>query len=162
MQGIFKEGCRAMGKRRIVTEYALRLCGTPYKWGGETPLDGFDCSGFAQECLRAVGLQPPRDMTSAELRTHFQSFTIAKPTKDSVVDIPPCALVFYGRTRITHVGVSIGHGLMVEAGGGTSKTNTLKDAIRDEAFVRIRPILRRNDLVAVVDPLRDIDPWCGV
>lgn len=147
-----------MGLRKIACDYALQLCGVPYKWGGETPLAGFDCSGFAQEIMRAVGLQPPHDMTSAQLRQHYKKHDIPTPTRESVRDCPPGALLFYGRAKITHVAVSIGFGLMVEAGGGGSSTKTLADAIKAEAFVRVRPILRRGDLVAACDPINTIEP----
>jgi len=150
-----------MGIRRIVMDYAMAMVGVPYKWGGETPMGGMDCSGFAQECLRAAGLQPPQDMTSAQLKSHFHAYALPIPGKESLRDLPPGVLLFFGRHRITHIAVGIGHGLMIEAGGGGSKTITVGDAIRDGAFVRVRPILRRADLVAAADPFRDIDPWCG-
>jgi len=41
---------------------------------------------------------------------------------------------------------------MIEAGGGGSKTITKADAIRDNAFIKIRPIYSRKFLWGFVDP----------
>jgi cell wall-associated NlpC family hydrolase len=63
------------------------------------------------------------------------------------------ALCFYGKPEdITHVGVALTQRTMIEAGGGGSKTLTLEDAIKQNALVRLRPIRRRSDLVAVIAP----------
>ena len=49
-----------------VTLYALGLVGTPYKYGGNTPDSGFDCSGLIVHVFQArAGITPPR--TTAEL-----------------------------------------------------------------------------------------------
>ena len=40
---------------------------------------------------------------------------------------------------------------MIEAGGGGSRVTDLENAIKYNAFVRVRPIARRSDLVAVIE-----------
>lgn len=40
-------------------ERAKQFIGTPYKWGGTSPL-GFDCSGFTQYLYRELGIDLPR------------------------------------------------------------------------------------------------------
>ena len=42
-----------------VIAYAHSLEGTPYKWGGTTPV-GFDCSGFVQHVYKKFGVNVPR------------------------------------------------------------------------------------------------------
>jgi cell wall-associated NlpC family hydrolase len=48
-------------------DYALSLQGIPYRYGKETPEEGFDCSGFVKHVYGKYGIQLPRsarDMAS--------------------------------------------------------------------------------------------------
>ena len=47
------------------------------------------------------------------------------------------------------------HGYVIGACGGGSDTKTTKDAIRDNAFVKMRPIGYDGDSYKVCDPFRD-------
>src|SRR5262245_3262861 len=56
----------AAGTANDVLFRAIALVGTPYRWGGNTPDGGFDCSGLVDYIYRqAAGLQLPR--TSREM-----------------------------------------------------------------------------------------------
>lgn len=136
-----------MTKKEILFSYAMRLTGLPYRWGGDDPMAGFDCSGLAQELLAAIGLDPPGDQTAQTLYSHF--------VRDGVVgETGLGALCFYGAdiSKITHVGVMLNEESMIEAGGGGSKTTSLDAAIQQNAFIRIRLFNARKDLVAIVMP----------
>jgi cell wall-associated NlpC family hydrolase len=130
----------------MASAYASQLIGHPYRWGGEDPNGGFDCSGLVQEILRGVGLDPAGDQTAQALYNNFKS--------KEIVDVRKGCIAFYGKskTEITHVAWLWQDGMIIEAGGGGSKTLTLNDAIKHQAFVRLRPVNHRKDLVAVVDP----------
>jgi cell wall-associated NlpC family hydrolase len=69
------------------------------------------------------------------------------------VEIRFGTLLFFGETAttptgISHIAFALDGKLMLEAGGGGSTTTSLEAAIKQGAFVRIRPISRRRDLRA--------------
>jgi cell wall-associated NlpC family hydrolase len=129
----------------------LQFLNLPYIWGGDD-FKGYDCSGLVQELYAMIGIDPRGDQTAQVLYNYFKGRST--PHKRGVG-----ALVFYGSspTRVSHVGMMIGDDVMIEAGGGGSRTTSESAAARDNAFVRIRPIDRRSDLIAVLYPM-DL-PW---
>lgn len=135
-------------KATVLYESAWRLVGKPYIWGGDNPVLGFDCSGLIIELLTTVGMWPPKKDTTAQgLYYHFEQFgQIGKKEFGS--------LVFYGKdlNLITHVAMIIEPGFILEAGSGGSKTKTVQDAIDQDAFVRVRPLENRKDIVAIILP----------
>ncbi|GAB3585573.1 C40 family peptidase [Amycolatopsis endophytica] len=90
------------------TRFALDQLGLPYVWGGNGPdtgAAGFDCSGLTKAAYDAAGL----DL----LRTADMQFrSVPSVTEPEMGD-----LVFYGNpaTRIHHVGLYLGNGLMINA-----------------------------------------------
>ncbi len=127
--------------------YAMSFVGTPYRWGGDDPT-GFDCSGLCIELLQSVGMFPhKKDTTAQGLWRKFQAEGLGPQLGFG-------ALVFFGKSesKITHVGFMLDGWRMLEAGGGGSKTMTLVDAVKQNAFIRVRPLAIRRDLVAVAMP----------
>jgi len=99
---------------------ALSLVGTPYRWGGNTPEGGFDCSGLVNYVFRdMLDLKLPR--TSRELAA-YQGPRIAKH------QLASADLVFFGDGRgVSHVGIYIGDGRFIHApsSGGTVRVEQL-------------------------------------
>jgi cell wall-associated NlpC family hydrolase len=131
----------------LLKAYALSFLGVPYKWGGSNPIEGIDCSGFVQEILKSAGMDPPGDQTAQALYNHFESNS--EWNKYALG-----SLAFYGEstTKITHVAFCLDQYRCIEAGGGGSTTLSKEDAAKQNAFVRIRPIKARKDLVAILKP----------
>ncbi len=99
---------------------AISLVGTPYRYGGNTPESGFDCSGLVNYVYRdMLDLRLPR--TSRELSA-WQGPRI-KPERLAAAD-----LVFFGAGgNVNHVGIYVGEGRFVHAPstGGTVRLDHL-------------------------------------
>ena len=145
--GLEKNGQGCHASMKALTKYGLSFVGTPYRWGGDDPMGGFDCSGFIQEMLSSVGEDPAGDQTAHSLFLHFKRYGTIKESA--------CEgdLAFFGSERkIGHVVYCLDSYRMLEAGGGNSFTRTQKDAEIQNAYIRVRPISVRNDLVAIIEP----------
>lgn len=131
----------------LLYDYALRLIGLPYRWGGDDPLAGFDCSGLTIEILQAAGVLPKGYEGRAQDLFHL--FQKNQPEACAFA-----TLLFFGKSieAITHIGFGMSRTHMLEAGGGGAKTLTLADAIAQNAYTRLRPIRFRTDLVAMAVP----------
>ena len=122
---------------------AFQWVGTPYRWGGDDP-SGIDCSGLVQECLESIGRNPPGgDKTADGIYRAMAEY--ARPTDFTRKG---CVLFFGTEDKITHTAISISKNFMVEAGGGGSKTVSEEAAWAHNAWVRVRPVNSRSDLVA--------------
>jgi len=133
--------------REMAADYAWEFIGVPYIWGGNNPVNGFDCEGIVSEVLEAIGLiEHNSDYTAQGLFNRF---------KDKVVTAPKTGcIVFFGRDiySITHTEFCVDQFHTIGAIGGGKDTLTREDAIKQNAFVKMRPLARRKDIVAFVDP----------
>jgi cell wall-associated NlpC family hydrolase len=87
--------------------FAVGRLGAPYLWGGEGPR-GDDCSGLVQAAYAAGGTELPRTA---------QAQYEAGPHLGPDAQLEPGDLVFFGRgpADITHVGIYVGAGQMIDA-----------------------------------------------
>ena len=129
---------------RWATFVAKSYIGTPYIWGGDDPIAGVDCSGLVINILQSVGRLPYRgDWTAEQLSKMF----VEASTPNHGV------LAFFGSiAKITHVGFCLDKYKMIEAGGGGRDNISKEAAIAKNAYVRVRPIDARTDLVKLSDP----------
>jgi cell wall-associated NlpC family hydrolase len=102
--------------------HALGLVGTVYRYGGNTPDSGFDCSGLIHYVIALqTPLKPPR--TVAQLKTWGIEVPVAsRRTGD---------LIFFGEgPEPTHAGIYVGQGRFVHApsSGGTVHLSHLDQA----------------------------------
>ncbi|MDB5851346.1 MAG: hydrolase Nlp/P60, partial [Rhodoferax sp.] len=90
-----------------VTIYALSLVGTPYRYGGNTPEAGFDCSGLIGYVYRSrAGIAAPR--TVASLVNWGQAVGASAVRTGDLV-------VFAQGNAATHAGIYVGEGRFVHA-----------------------------------------------
>lgn len=109
------------GEANDILFRAIGLVGTPYRWGGNTPAGGFDCSGLVDYIYRtAARIKLPRtshDMAAMDGRN------VRRMTQLASGD-----LVFFDiNGAISHVGVYVGKGRFVHApnSGGTVRLDDI-------------------------------------
>ncbi|MEJ2490630.1 MAG: NlpC/P60 family protein [Desulfuromonadales bacterium] len=94
--------------RDELVKTARRFLGVPYRWGGTSAQNGFDCSGLTMVTYRLNGLNLPRVS-----RQQFQAGKwVAK------ADLQPGDLVFFatkGGQQVTHVGLYVGNNEFIHA-----------------------------------------------
>lgn len=102
-----------------VTLYALGLVGVPYRYGGNTPESGFDCSGLIGHVYQTrAGIVPPR--TVARLQTWGVAVSGEQVRSGDVV-------LFGRKSAPTHAGIYVGSGRFVHApsSGGEVRLDNL-------------------------------------
>jgi hypothetical protein len=100
--------------RDKILRTADSLIGVPYRWGGESVEEGFDCSGFTMTVYRLNGLDLPRSSRS--------QWTAGMPV--SRANLQKGNLVFFhtsGSGKISHVGIYVGNDQFIHAPGKGKK-----------------------------------------
>lgn len=113
---------RASTGAQQMTAGALSLLGITYRFGGNSPDTGFDCSGLVRHVVRnALGLDLPR--TAREMARLGQRIPLT--------DLKPGDLVFFNTMRraFSHVGIYLGDNRFVHApsGGGEVRVDDMSD-----------------------------------
>src|SRR6202789_3216941 len=119
--------------REEISIQAMSLVGIPYRWGGNTPDSGFDCSGLVRYVvLRAASVNLPR--TTADMSGRGESI---EPDQ-----IAPGDLIFFNTTgrAHSHVGIYVGKLRFVNAPstGGTVRLDYLTNPYWAKRFDGIR------------------------
>jgi cell wall-associated NlpC family hydrolase len=114
---------------------ALNMIGVRYRWGGNTPDSGLDCSGFVRYVFQdTLGMTLPR---RAEEMSRVGE-------KVAVSDLKPGDLVFFNTMRrsFSHVGIYIGDNKFVHSPstGSTIRVDDLDEGYWEKRFTGARRI----------------------
>ncbi len=94
-------GPEAAGVRAV--RYARRMLGVPYRYGGDSPSGGFDCSGFVRYVYAHLGFRLPH--------SSYADFGLGRRVERSA--LRPGDLVFFD--GVGHVGMYVGGGRFIHA-----------------------------------------------
>lgn len=115
---------------------AKRYIGVPYRWGGESAVSGFDCSGYTMVIYQQNGLNLPRSSR--------QQWKAGKPIAPS--QLLKGDLVFFatsGGKQVSHVGIYMGADKFLHAPGRGRKIQiaSLKDRYFKSHYLGARTYL---------------------
>ncbi|WP_144153794.1 C40 family peptidase [Paraburkholderia sp. BCC1885] len=121
--------------REEISIQAMSLVGIPYRWGGNTPDSGFDCSGLVRYVVaRSASVNLPR--TTADMSGSGESI---EPD-----EVAPGDLIFFNTTGRphSHVGIYVGKLRFVNAPstGGTVRIDYLTNPYWAKRFDGIRRV----------------------
>jgi hypothetical protein len=122
--------------REEIVRTAGRYVGVPYRWGGESPRTGFDCSGLTMVVYRLNGLDLPRSSR--------QQWKVGRRIDRS--RLQKGDLVFFatrGGNRVSHVGIYTGGNKFLHAPsrGRRIQSSSLSDKYFKTRYVGARSYL---------------------
>ncbi len=119
-----KPVARGMGER--IAALAMQMKGKPYRWGGASPDEGFDCSGLSYYVLGQLGVSIER---TADVQFHRQEAIAFK-------DLQPGDLVFFAwhGGEPEHVGIYLGNGKYIDAENTSGAGPGAKGAVMVASF----------------------------
>lgn len=116
--------------RNKMVQIAKSTIGVPYRWGGNNPREGFDCSGLMKFVHKqATGMSIPR--TAAKQRDTSRTI--------SYKELQPGDMLFFKTgSRTNHVGVYVGNRQFVHApsGGKRVKISSMDSDYWYKRFVK--------------------------
>jgi len=124
----------ALGAR--VAETARSQIGARYRFGGDTPAQGFDCSGLVQWAFAQNGLRVPRTVSDQS--------RIGRPVRSS--ELLPGDLVFFTtsfKRADLHVGIATSPGYFVHSpsSGGRVREARLTDPYWTSVYAKARRVV---------------------
>lgn len=113
--------------KELIVRKAKEMLGRPYKWGGDTPEEGFDCSGFVYYVYKnTIGI----DIGRATYDQIKKGVSITK-NQLQIGDV-----IFFGSKDIPHhVGIYLGNGEYIHSP-------------KSGDVIKISKLSNRNDYVA--------------
>ena len=129
-------GDKAKDSAADITSYALSLIGVDYRFGGNTPDQGLDCSGLIRYVFQqATGISLPRSARD-------QARVGESISRD---ELQPGDLAFFNtrRFQFSHVGLYIGDNRFIHApsSGGSVEVTSLDNRYWQKAFNGARRIV---------------------
>jgi cell wall-associated NlpC family hydrolase len=94
---------RAPTKGERAARLALEAVGVPYRWGGDSPTSGFDCSGLVRWAYGRVGVDLPHNS--------YALYSVGRRVPRD--DLEAGDVLFF--EGLGHVGLYLGEGRMVHA-----------------------------------------------
>ncbi|WCK52374.1 NlpC/P60 family protein [Aneurinibacillus sp. Ricciae_BoGa-3] len=107
----------------------------PYKYGGNTPDEGFDCSGFTKYVLSQMGVDIPR--------VAADQFNVGTQI-DDVSSLKPGDLLFFDSMNsggITHVGIYMGDNKMAHAASAKVRIDDLDWYFKNYTYFGAKRVL---------------------
>ncbi len=121
--------------RQLMTKIAYSTIGRPYKWGGNNPQQGFDCSGLMSYVHKnALGLNIPR--TAAKQRDNSRTISYSQLQAGDM-------LFFKTGKNSNHVGIYVGNRKFVHAATGSKqvKVASMDSSYWHQRFVKFGTFL---------------------
>ena len=111
-----------------------KLLGVKYVWGGSSPTQGLDCSGFLYWIQKTAGSSVGR-LTASRYSKLGKKITIGQQK--------PGDFLFFGK-RVNHCAIYIGNGYMIESRGSR------KNNVNDPGIGVVKSLVsRRSDLSCI-------------
>lgn len=114
--GTTKTASTTSSSGKTIVNYAKKLIGTPYVWGGYS-VSGFDCSGFVSYVMINCGV-------STKVTSRVNAATLySMSTKLSAPDVGD--IIYFDNGDYKHIGICVGNGKMIHCydGGGVKITS---------------------------------------
>jgi cell wall-associated NlpC family hydrolase len=122
-------------QRDSIVENSRSMLGIRYRWAGETPERGVDCSGLVRYVFAKLGIDLPH--SSGMLAR------LGSPVESDTSRMQPGDLLVFSRQqtrRISHVGIYVGDGMMIHASSNSKAV--VETPVADFRGLRLRGVRR--------------------
>jgi len=126
--------------RKEVVAFANSLTGVKYKYGGDNPSKGFDCSGYTYYVFKKFNIYLPRSSRAQAKRGKKIALKKAKPGD---------LIFFKNKNRINHVGIITGNNnghlyvIHSTSSAGVKKDDVINNKYWKKRITFVRDIISR-------------------